>query len=214
MMICITGAGGKTSLLYALGEQAFVQGKPVAVSTTTHIWQPERGYPFPVLGTPCEDGKLSSLPAEELADWNRRVDVLLLEADGAKQMPLKVPADHEPVVPADCRRVIGVMGMDALGQPLRDVCFRLEQAEALLRCGPEHIVTLEDLAKIALSEEALAKGAEGKAFVIVLNKCERERIWKAKNLREMLNAQVAAVVLTAYGRPLLGEEEAYGRLLG
>ncbi|MBQ1418397.1 MAG: putative selenium-dependent hydroxylase accessory protein YqeC, partial [Firmicutes bacterium] len=72
MMICITGAGGKTSLLYALGEQAFVQGKPVAVSTTTHIRQPERDYPFPVLGTPCEDGKLSALPAEELADWNRR----------------------------------------------------------------------------------------------------------------------------------------------
>ena len=75
-------------------------------------------------------------------------------------------------------------------------------------------MTLEDLAKIALSEEALAKGAEGKAFVIVLNKCEGERIGKAKKLREMLNAQGTAVVLTAYGRPLPGEEEAYGRLLG
>lgn len=214
MMICITGAGGKTSLLYALAEQAHVQGKSVAVSTTTHIRQPERAYPFPVLGTPCEGGKFSSLPAEELADWNHRVDVLLLEADGAKQMPLKVPAAHEPVIPADCRRVIGVMGMDALGQPLQEVCFRLEQAEALLGCGPEHIVTLEDLAKIALSEEALAKGAEGKEFVIALNKCEGERIGKAKELREMLNAQVAAVVLTAYGRPLSGEEEAYGRLPG
>ena len=214
MMICITGAGGKTSLLYALAEQAHVQGKSVAVSTTTHIRQPERAYPFPVLGTPCEDGKFSSLPAEELADWNHRVDVLLLGADGAKQMSLKVPAAHEPVIPADCRRVIGVMGMDALGQPLQEVCFRLEQAEALLRCGPEHIVSLEDMAKIALSKNGLAKGAEGKEYAVVLNKCEGERAKEARKLRELLRAYgIVHVGLTVHGRLVAGEEAAYAELL-
>ena len=33
MMICLTGAGGKTALLYALAEKAATEGKNVIVST-------------------------------------------------------------------------------------------------------------------------------------------------------------------------------------
>lgn len=215
MMICITGAGGKTSLLYTLAGKAHAAGRHTAVSTTTHIRQPNTDYPFPVVGTPCEEGKFSSLSAEELERWNEAVDFLLLEADGAKQMPLKVPAAYEPVIPAACRRVIGVMGMDAPGHPLRDVCFRLREAQALLGCGPDHIVTLEDMAAIALSKDGLAKGTEGKEFFIVLNKCEGERIEAARKLRRMLQTQGAgSVVLTVRGLPLLGEEDVYDSLLG
>lgn len=214
-MICITGAGGKTSLLYALAGKAHAAGRKIAVSTTTHIRQPNTDYPFPVVGTPCEDGKFSSLSTEELERWNTRVDFLLLEADGAKQLPLKVPAAYEPVIPAACRRVIGVMGMDALGRPLQDVCFRLREAQALLDCGADHIVTLEDMAAIALSTDGLAKGTEGKVYCIVLNKCEGERIESARKLRSMLQEHgIGKIVLTVHGLPLLGEEDAYDSLLG
>ena len=135
MMICLTGAGGKTALLYALAEKAAGEGKNVIVSTTTHILQPEEHYAgtlqdvrklwregrYAVVGTPCEDGKLKALPDKELAFWDQEADMLLLEADGAKGYPLKVPAAYEPVVPAQCVMVIGVMGIDALGKPLKDV---------------------------------------------------------------------------------------------
>ncbi|MBQ2217812.1 MAG: putative selenium-dependent hydroxylase accessory protein YqeC, partial [Firmicutes bacterium] len=117
MMICITGAGGKTSLLYALADRAAAAGKRVVVSTTTHIFQPAEEYAydwidvlklwkqvrFAVVGTPCEGGKLKSPSEEELAFWDEYADLLLLEADGSKHLPLKVPASHEPVVPAACR---------------------------------------------------------------------------------------------------------------
>lgn len=230
MMTAIVGAGGKTSLMYALAEKEAAAGKRVIVSTTTHIFQPASDFAydaqealklwkqgrFAVIGTPCGNGKLAAAAAEEMAFWNGQADLFLLEADGAKHLPCKVPAEHEPVIPADCRRVIGVLGMDALGRPLQQVCFRPELAMELLGCGPEHELETEDLVRIALSRRGLAKGTEGKAFSVVLNKCEGEAIAAAELLRAEIvrRDRNCPVVLTAEGKPIPGEEDRYERLLG
>lgn len=49
--------------------------------------------------------------------------MVLLEADGAKRMPCKVPAAHEPVLLPESDIVLTVAGLSALGRPLREVCF-------------------------------------------------------------------------------------------
>lgn len=216
MMICLTGAGGKTALLYALAEKAAGEGQNVIVSTTTHILQPENCYAgtlqdvrrlwrsgsYAVVGTPCEEGKLKMLPDQELAFWDKEADLLLLEADGAKGYPLKVPAAHEPVIPAQCVMVIGVMGMDALGKPLKDVCFRLEEAQALLGCTGDHAVTKDDLVRIALSPEGLAKGAQGREYCVVLNKCDLNMA-AAEEVRKAIAAVSSVqVTLTNWGKPV------------
>lgn len=216
MMICLTGAGGKTALLYALAEKAAAEGKNVIVSTTTHILQPENCYAgtlqdvrrlwrsgsYAVVGTPCEEGKLKMLPDQELAFWDKEADLLLLEADGAKGYPLKVPAAHEPVIPAQCVMVIGVMGMDALGKPLKEACFRLEEAKALLGCSEDHILMQEDLVRVALSPEGLAKGAQGREYCIVLNKCDLD-MQAAEEVRKAIGKQSSVqVTLTSWGRPV------------
>ena len=218
MMICLTGAGGKTALLYALAEKAAAEGKNVIVSTTTHILQPETGYAgtlqevrslwkkgcYAVIGTPCEEGKLKMLPGAELDFWDREADLLLLEADGAKGYPVKVPAAHEPVIPAQCVMVIGVMGMDALGKPLKEACFRLEEAMALLNCGEDHVITQDDLVRIALSPEGLAKGSQRREYCIVLNKCDLNMA-AAEEMRTAIAAQSSVqVTLTSWGKPVLG----------
>ena len=229
MMIAITGAGGKTSLLYALAERSAAKGMRVVVSTTTHIFQPAEDYAydriealklwkqgrFAVVGTPCEGGKLESPGEEELAFWDENADLLLLEADGSKHLPLKVPASHEPVVPAACRNLIGVLGMDAWRKSLQDVCFRSQLACELLQQGPEHEISLDDLAIIGSSPMGLAKESEGRRFSVVLNKCEGSLIPAAEDLRQLLHRRgIERVVLTAKGRPLAGEEAAYDALLG
>lgn len=228
MMICITGAGGKTSLLYALADRAAAAGKRVVVSTTTHIFQPAEEYAydrievlklwkqgrFAVVGTPCEGGKLKSPSEEELAFWDEYADLLLLEADGSKHLPLKVPASHEPVVPAACRCLVGVMGMDAWKNSLQDACFRPQLACALLQQGPEHEISLEDMAFLGSSPLGLAKESEGRRFSVVLNKCEGSLIPAAEDLRQLLQRRgIERVVLTAEGRPLAGEEKVYDALL-
>ena len=40
-LIAIVGAGGKTSLMYALAREALAAGLTTAITTTTHIAQPE-----------------------------------------------------------------------------------------------------------------------------------------------------------------------------
>ena len=40
----------------------------------------------------------------------------MIEADGAKRLPLKVPGEWEPVIPDFTDLVVGVIGMDAVGR--------------------------------------------------------------------------------------------------
>ena len=44
--------------------------------------------------------------------------VVLVEADAPRGRSLKVPAPHEPVIPASTTLVVVVCALDALGQPL------------------------------------------------------------------------------------------------
>jgi molybdenum cofactor cytidylyltransferase len=43
---------------------------------------------------------------------------LFLEADGARCLPLKAPADHEPVIPPWVNQVVVLAGLSGLGNPL------------------------------------------------------------------------------------------------
>jgi xanthine dehydrogenase accessory factor len=80
-------------------------------------------------------------------------DVVLVEADGSRRMPLKYPAAHEPVIPENADEIVLCVGLSALGRPAREVCQRLELAEqafeqlrlrpefAELALGPDTIIT-------------------------------------------------------------------------
>ena len=121
------------------------------VSTTTHIRQPGAHYAadeaalaalwaagqYAVAGVPAEQGKLTALPSEQLTRWMAQADIVLLEADGAKRLPCKAPAAHEPVLLPESDIVLAVAGLSALGRPLREVCFRLEQACACWALPPK-----------------------------------------------------------------------------
>ena len=111
-VVSLVGGGGKTTLLYAFARHCAAKGWRVLVSTTTHIRQPGENYAadeaalaslwaagrYAVAGVPAEQGKLTALPPEQLTCWMAQADMVLLEADGAKRMPCKVPAAHEPVL--------------------------------------------------------------------------------------------------------------------
>ena len=113
-MVALVGAGGKTSTLYALARQAADSGRTVVVTTTTHILRhpglplveeptPERlraaleEHGVVTVGTVFRGDKLSGAGTPE--ELHRAADVVLVEADGAKRLPLKAPAEYEPVIP-------------------------------------------------------------------------------------------------------------------
>ena len=43
-MISFVGAGGKSTLMYALAEKISRRGRKVLVSTTTHIYEPKENF--------------------------------------------------------------------------------------------------------------------------------------------------------------------------
>lgn len=203
-VISLVGGGGKTTLLYALARRFAAQGQRVLVSTTTHILRPGANYApdeaardrlwssgtYAVAGTPAENGKLTMPPY--LADWMAAADTVLLEADGAKHHPCKAPAAHEPVTLPESDIVLAVAGLSAMGKPLRDVCFRLEAACALLNVPPETPLTPDLLAKLLASDAGGRKSVGTRKFYAVLNQTDDEA-------RRTAGERTLAILRKTYG---------------
>ena len=190
MIAAFTGGGGKTSLIYYLAEKFAGEGKKVIVTTTTHMaWEPERpfadaedaagirqlldqyGYvtaAYHKAGQP----KISGPDREILEKLSGFCDVLLVEADGSKRLPLKVPAQWEPVIPETADIVVGVIGLDCLGRKISDTAHRPADVARFLGKSVEDIVAWEDVAKIAVSEDGLQKGVGRRRFLVYLNKAD------------------------------------------
>jgi probable selenium-dependent hydroxylase accessory protein YqeC len=182
--ICLVGAGGKTTLLYALADEFAKSGKKTAAATTTHIEIPtgrrwaeslkearqflkKGGYA--ILGKEAAEDKLSYVGDAEYARLYEYFDVLIFEADGAKHLPLKVPAAHEPVILPQADLVIGVMGLDCVGRKIGKVCHRAPLAAELLGKSLDDRIDVFDAAKIINSRRGMQKNVRRK-FCAVINK--------------------------------------------
>ena len=81
---------------------------------------------FVRVGKAIEDGKLTALESEDVAELGSMYDLVLIEADGSKGKPLKYPAEYEPVIPSFSDHVIVVAGLDALSGRVDEQIFRWE----------------------------------------------------------------------------------------
>jgi xanthine dehydrogenase accessory factor len=75
-------------------------------------------------------------------------DVVLVEADGSKGLPLKYPNTSEPVIPENADEIMVVCGLNAVGQKAKDVCHRLELVKACLGIEDETIITPAHVQKL------------------------------------------------------------------
>jgi probable selenium-dependent hydroxylase accessory protein YqeC len=131
---------------------------------------------YVTIGQTAPNGKLSMLPQTKLDEFINEADITFLEADGSKHMPIKVPAENEPVIIPQSDIVIAVCGMTCLGNPLKEVCFRLNQAEAMLGKSPNEKIEVSDIAKILTSENGSHKNVGDRDYYMVLNQCDNEAI--------------------------------------
>lgn len=151
-VLSFVGAGGKTSGMLELARDLAAQGKKVLVTTTTHMEHPlNLNQPgcvdasaeeiaeqlekngFLIAGSQAEQpGKIKGLPVPVWEQVKKKADVILVEADGAKRFPLKVPGKQEPVIPKECTHILISAGAGALGRTLKESCFRLQEAERIL----------------------------------------------------------------------------------
>jgi probable selenium-dependent hydroxylase accessory protein YqeC len=68
-----------------------------------------------------ETGKLEALPDELLARGFGDFDLVLIESDGSRGLPLKGWADHEPVIPVFTSCTVGILPLWPLGKPVSEV---------------------------------------------------------------------------------------------
>ncbi len=165
--IYVVGAGGKTSLIQRMAQELTPKGRLVAILTTTHRMIPQengillkddqnftgdefRGHSCLEIGRVVIDrqgnvrmgypGDIDYHKIEAVADD------ILIEADGSKRLPVKVPASHEPVIFPDADRIYVVEGLSGLGKPIGMVCHRLELVKNILKTEEEEkILQIEDL---------------------------------------------------------------------
>jgi len=145
MVIAYVGAGGKTTQLKEAAARFRQTGKTVFVTTSTHMFIEEdtllsddpreiirqleqTGY---AMAGVAEGEKITALSPATYAAVCERADVVLVEADGSKHLPLKFPAEGEPVIPANADEIVIVCGLHALGKPL---CTAAHRSELARRC--------------------------------------------------------------------------------
>lgn len=219
-VVCVAGAGGKTTFVYRLAAEARAAGLRVLVTTTTHMGTLPEATTGPVfveadglreaaldealvvhgratlLGRRVREDKLEGIAPERVDVLARRADLLVVEADGARQRSLKVPADHEPVVPTSTSVLIVVAALDVLGQPLDEA--RVHRLERVLAATGRRVGETVDAEIVAAALGApagyLARGAAGLRRGVFLNKAEDDRSWsEAAEIAQRLTPRYAFV---------------------
>lgn len=197
MCISFVGAGGKTTLLYHMAQEFAEQGKRVIVTTTTHMETPQSSFfvwkgrdtfrklkeqvkegSFLTVGVPCIHHGIEKIkgPGEVMCrELLTIADILLIEADGSRKMPVKIPSAHEPVVPVCTDITIAVLGYPAIGKSIETFAYRPEELADFLGKKKEDRLTLEDVTKIWEKEGGARKGMKGRKM-FVLNQCPKEQI--------------------------------------
>lgn len=197
----VIGGGGKTTLLHVLADELRTNGT-VIITTTTHIKESDVFFNFVTtnssddlqsitkllkahkvlcIGTKCEDNKLSA-PTVDIKALVNICDYVLIEADGSKGLPLKAHAKHEPVIPEYSTQTILVVGVDSIGESVRDTVHRPQIMCDLLGCKDSDNVTEKLVADLVNTENL--------HDTVLINKCDSTQLWKiADSIAEKINAK-------------------------
>lgn len=227
-LVALTGGGGKSALLRALGDALAAQGARTVLTTTTRLFAAQAAGPEVLqidperpdgalaavgqvldrlgicllVGPPVGDkvqGVGPDLPGRLLARGD--VDFVVVEADGSRQMPVKVPVAHEPVVPPEASLVVVVLGIDGLERPYREVVHRLTALRRLLPVDGADVLTPVQAATLLTHAQGGLQGVpDGARVVVWLNKVETavQRHLATETARRVLaEARIERVVIGA-----------------
>lgn len=189
--VWLIGGGGKTTLMYRLAAEWCRRGESALCATTTKVWPPRpeqcadlrlgaleavrldlrrRPATLTAVASRMEGGKCLGFPADETLALAAEARHLVVEADGAKERPVKAHAPHEPVIAAGASCVAAVVGAWCVGAPLdAQHVHRPEIFAALSGRALGEPVTAEDVARVILRRDGWLRAVpEGAAFHVVV----------------------------------------------
>ena len=232
------GGGGKTTAMFQLARQF---PTPVIVTTTTHLGTEQSALadihfalaedaPFPDLekairenqvilltGEPHADDRLGSIPARILKQLKVFVDEwdmpLIIEADGSRKLPLKAPAEKEPVIPKWVNAVVVVVGLSSVGKPAsEETIHRLTHFSMVSGIQLGESISFEHVEKMLLHPLGGLKGIpEGSRRIVLLNQAEDETLARdATVLAERLVGVYDAALVASLKPVFIGDDSAAG----
>ncbi len=202
-IISLVGGGGKTTTMFALAGALKTLGRRVLVTTTTNIFRPQKNQYDNIILSDAPDsalfagimpGTLTCLAGTVMQGKNKLksvdpafldqlhgnalFDAVIVEADGARRLPIKAPAVYEPVIPSATSLTIGCIGLDALGVPVDDAhVHRPEIFCEVTGARPGEAVSIEHIVRLITASEGLFKGVSGIGRkIVLLNKADTDTL--------------------------------------
>ncbi|WP_303870040.1 selenium cofactor biosynthesis protein YqeC [Acetobacterium wieringae] len=150
-VITITGGGGKTSLMFALGRELTAAGQAHVITTTAKICVADVN-PAQVLIDSNIDTIIAEIKKDPAKEWvigretvaQQKIAgfddtnlcklhqalsplVIINEGDGSNRRPYKFYADYEPAIPTLTTKIIHVIGAETFRQPIDETLFHRSQ---------------------------------------------------------------------------------------
>jgi len=199
--------------MYCLAREVSERGRSVVTTTTTRIFPPAADQSPCLLlfsddpdlaGLPSllarfghvtvgqsilEAGKVEGITGDAIKACLDRVDLVLIEADGAAGRSVKAPESWEPVIVDFADLVIPVVGLDCMGRPAtEDRVFRLERFLSVTGLGKGEVITPGAVARLLSSPDGGLRGAPKSARVTpFLNKTDLlDRQWEIDAIARMI----------------------------
>ncbi len=224
-VVAFAGAGGKSSAIVTTAAELAQDGMTVLAAPTTKMLIKEAQKIGPLVTSEDADelrakvrealsgGASTVVAGSGLLSKNRiggvdpawisslapLVDVVLIEADGARHRPIKGTAEHEPALPDAATLVVPVANIAALGAPVdEEHVHRPELFSKLTGVGPGQSITARAFAR-ALADGSLANMPENARPAALITGVEPGKSMADASIvtRELWRMGVKKVVLTS-----------------
>lgn len=208
-VVSIVGTGGKTTLMFQLGKELKNRYK-VLLTTSTKIYKPtnekydyiytsmknykydniKKGITVLSKDINYNNNKLLGIDDKDLEDVIEDFDLVVIEADGSRNLPLKGWKKHEPSILLKTNKTIGIIPISVLERKINeDEIYGYEEFKCFLRNGD--IIDKEVIGRICSSTNGIFKNSSGKLYLYI-NKVEStEDLKKVLDLANYLKNNIS-----------------------
>lgn len=213
-LVSIVGGGGKTTTLFALGEQ--LPGRVVLTTTTKMGSERDEGVPVLVGASDPElDAHLTTTPTALV--WSDRTghraegvsptdcdrwfssglaDHVIVEADGSRRKPFKAPYAYEPVIAEQTTTLLACIGAHALGRPIGESCHRADAVVNIVGGTIDDLLTPDAAARVLLSDAGSRKGLPAHArYAVLIHQVDPHRDELARRLVAAIEGEVPVLCI-------------------
>lgn len=199
-VVSIVGSGGKTTLMFKLADELKDTYK-VLVTTSTKIYMPDKKYKIYTTlenfinnhdeiengiivvagGYNAESNKLIGINDDDSDILMKHFDIILIEADGSRGLPLKGWKEHEPVILKASDKTIGIITANTINKRIdSDFVYNYDEFNILTDYSDR--LDFEAVQKICTRKNGLFKNSDGYVYLF-LNQADTEE--DVKNSREL-----------------------------